>query len=144
MAAWAIDCSQFTTNPSMNKLPILPAILGCLSFVHAGISAEPTALPGYFNNAGRTDVLSGGVRMIEVQTPKGKFKVWTKRVGNNPKIKVLLLHGGPGVTTNISRRVTATFQPRVSSIITTISSVRHTATNQTSLPFGKSRALWTK
>src|SRR6185295_7945167 len=26
------------------------------------------------------------------------FKVWTKRVGNNPKTKVLLLHGGPGVT----------------------------------------------
>lgn len=52
----------------------------------------------YFNNAGRTDILSGGVKMIEVQTPKGKFKVWTKRVGNNPKIKVLLLHGGPGAT----------------------------------------------
>ncbi len=24
--------------------------------------------------------------------------MWTKRVGNNPKLKVLLLHGGPGVT----------------------------------------------
>ena len=82
----------------MNNMPILSAILGCLSFVHAAIPAEPTALPAYFNNAGRTDVLSGGVRMIEVQTPKGKFKVWTKRVGNNPKIKVLLLHGGPGAT----------------------------------------------
>ena len=28
----------------------------------------------------------------------GKYKVWTKRVGNNPKIKVLLLHGGPSGT----------------------------------------------
>lgn len=36
--------------------------------------------------------------MIEVKTPKGPFKVWTKRVGNNPRIKVLLLHGGPGAT----------------------------------------------
>jgi len=26
------------------------------------------------------------------------FNVWTKRMGNNPKIKVLLLHGGPGGT----------------------------------------------
>src|SRR6201996_6014052 len=26
------------------------------------------------------------------------FKVWTKRVGNNPRIKLLLLHGGPGCT----------------------------------------------
>lgn len=36
--------------------------------------------------------------MIPIQTPKGTFKVWTKRVGNNPSIKVLLLHGGPGMT----------------------------------------------
>lgn len=52
----------------------------------------------YFDNAGRTDVLAGGVRMIPITTPKGTFKVWTKRVGNNPTIKVLLLHGGPGAT----------------------------------------------
>ena len=44
------------------------------------------------------DVLSGGVKMIPVGTPKGTFRVWTKRVGNHPTIKVLLLHGGPGVT----------------------------------------------
>jgi len=36
--------------------------------------------------------------MIPITTPKGTFRVWTKRVGNNPRIKVLLLHGGPGVT----------------------------------------------
>jgi len=36
--------------------------------------------------------------MIPIDTPKGTFRVWTKRVGNNPTIKVLLLHGGPGVT----------------------------------------------
>jgi proline iminopeptidase len=34
--------------------------------------------------------------MIEVTTPRGPFKVWTRRVGNNPRIKLLLLHGGPG------------------------------------------------
>ena len=33
-----------------------------------------------------------------MNTPKGTFRVWTKRVGNNPRIKVLLLHGGPGAT----------------------------------------------
>lgn len=43
-------------------------------------------------------VQTGGVRMIEVSTPSGKFKVWTKRFGHNPKIKVLLLHGGPAGT----------------------------------------------
>jgi len=33
-----------------------------------------------------------------VKTPKGTFHVWTKRVGNNPTMKVLLLHGGPAAT----------------------------------------------
>ncbi|MEO8251814.1 MAG: proline iminopeptidase-family hydrolase [Chloroflexota bacterium] len=39
-----------------------------------------------------------GVRMIPISTPNGDFRVWTKRVGDNPNIKVLLLHGGPGGT----------------------------------------------
>ncbi|MDA8569361.1 proline iminopeptidase-family hydrolase [Flavobacteriaceae bacterium] len=42
--------------------------------------------------------LSGGTKMIPVKTALGTFNVWTKQVGNNPKIKVLLLHGGPGAT----------------------------------------------
>jgi len=37
-----------------------------------------------------------GVRIIEITTPHGPFKVWTKRVGDNPRVKLLLLHGGPG------------------------------------------------
>jgi proline iminopeptidase len=63
------------------------------------VAAPPTASANpYFDNTGRDDVLSGGVKMIPIQTPKGTFRVWTKRVGNNPTIKVLLLHGGPGGT----------------------------------------------
>jgi proline iminopeptidase len=38
------------------------------------------------------------VRLVPVKTPRGEFKVWTKRFGENPRIKVLLLHGGPGAT----------------------------------------------
>ena len=70
----------------------------------ASCTADPsppgamTASGGYHDNTGRADVLSGGVRMVPISTPKGEFKVWTKRVGNNPRIKVLLLHGGPGMT----------------------------------------------
>ncbi|MCK4285532.1 MAG: proline iminopeptidase-family hydrolase [Candidatus Lokiarchaeota archaeon] len=52
----------------------------------------------YFDNTGRDDILAGGIRMIPIQTHVGEFKIWTKRVGNNPRIKVLLLHGGPGAT----------------------------------------------
>ena len=51
---------------------------------------------GYFDHSGRRDLLSGGVRLIPISTASGTFKVWTRRVGNNPRIKVLLLHGGPG------------------------------------------------
>lgn len=43
-------------------------------------------------------VEAGGVKMIPITTPVGDFKVWTKRFGSNPKIKILLLHGGPAMT----------------------------------------------
>jgi proline iminopeptidase len=57
-----------------------------------------SAPAAWFDNAGRDDLLTGGVKLIPVRTPKGEFRVWTKRVGNNPTIKLLLLHGGPGMT----------------------------------------------
>jgi proline iminopeptidase len=43
--------------------------------------------PGEFQQA--------GVQMIPL---KSGHKVWTKRIGNNPDMKVLLLHGGPALT----------------------------------------------
>jgi proline iminopeptidase len=52
----------------------------------------------YLDFSKRDDQATGGIKMIPISTPIGKFNVWTKRVGNNPKIKVLLLHGGPGGT----------------------------------------------
>jgi proline iminopeptidase len=52
----------------------------------------------YLDNSGRDDILGGGARMIPISTPKGDFHVWTKRVGNNPTAKLLLLHGGPAAT----------------------------------------------
>ena len=55
-------------------------------------------MSSYLDNSGRDDVLSGGSRMIPVSTPAGKYRVWVKRIGNNPDLKVLLLHGGPGMT----------------------------------------------
>ena len=59
-------------------------------------SHAPSA--SYFDNSGRDDVLGGGARMIPIETPKGTFRVWTKRVGNAPTRRLLLLHGGPGCT----------------------------------------------
>jgi proline iminopeptidase len=56
------------------------------------------AVCDYLDYSGRDDLLAGGVRMVEVVTPAGEFSVWTKRIGNNPSLRVLLLHGGPGAT----------------------------------------------
>ena len=52
----------------------------------------------YLDNSGRGDLIGGGVRRIPITTSHGTFKVWTRRFGNNPRIKLLLLHGGPGMT----------------------------------------------
>ena len=52
----------------------------------------------YLDYTGRDDILGGGARMVPITTPKGDFRVWTKRVGNNPRTKLLLLHGGPAAT----------------------------------------------
>lgn len=44
-----------------------------------------------------TTIKTGGVKMVPVKTAHGTFNVWTKRIGNNPKIKILMLAGGPGL-----------------------------------------------
>lgn len=62
------------------------------------VSTDQRTLSMRLDNSGRNDVLSGGVKRIPVATPKGPFHVWTKRIGNHPTMKVLLLHGGPGGT----------------------------------------------
>lgn len=81
---------------------ILLLTLGLLAL--QGCATQPTANTNspatnpYLDYTGRDDLLAGGVKMIPITTPKGTFHVWTKRVGNNPTMKVLLLHGGPGAT----------------------------------------------
>ncbi len=70
----------------------------CLLLTACAHQAPQTVANAYLDCSGRDDRLSGGVKMIPVQTPSGDYRVWTKRTGNNPRIKVLLLHGGPGGT----------------------------------------------
>ncbi len=77
-------------------LPLVVGVAACGGASSGDDGAAPPA--SYFDNSGRDDVLSGGVKLIPISTPKGEFRVWTKRVGNNPRIKLLLLHGGPGAT----------------------------------------------
>ena len=51
----------------------------------------------YFANH-ETGIQSGNVKMIPIQSMGKTFNIWTKRIGNNPKVKILLLNGGPGGT----------------------------------------------
>lgn len=73
-------------------IPIL-----ALLFLSCNQTQPSPTLAEYFKSS-EPGIQTGGVKMIEIETPKGKFKVWTKKVGNNPRIKLLLLHGGPACT----------------------------------------------
>lgn len=76
----------------MKQVFALIALIGLMACHQSNTATQPN---NYF---AQTDsgVQTGGIKMIPIQTPVGKFNVWTKRIGNNPRIKVLLLHGGPG------------------------------------------------
>jgi proline iminopeptidase len=72
-----------------------PAAVVAAPAAPAPVAAAPSK---YLDSSGRDDAWSGGSRFIPIKTAKGTFNVWVKRTGNNPTIKVLLLHGGPGAT----------------------------------------------
>jgi proline iminopeptidase len=80
---------------SLKRL-MLPLVAAATLAAHPA-AAEATDTGGYFDNSGHADAWSGGERMIPIHTPQGDYRVWVKRTGNNPELKVLLLHGGPAV-----------------------------------------------
>ena len=91
---------MFNFKSLLNK-PIystLTALLICLCFVSCEEKSKTDTynLKDYFTYHDTLE--AGGVKMIPIKTPVGEFKVWTKRFGTNPKIKILLLHGGPAMT----------------------------------------------
>ncbi|HEU4730349.1 MAG TPA: proline iminopeptidase-family hydrolase [Kofleriaceae bacterium] len=82
---------------SGHRLAVLGfALASAVAACSTSTSSAP-ALASYFAPA-RPGPDTAGVQMIPIHTPRGDFKVWTKRFGNNPRIKLLLLHGGPGAT----------------------------------------------
>ena len=82
----------------MRLIALSLALLTAISFTGCQQpTSQATTASNYFN-LGDTGVRVAGIKMIPVKTPVGTFKVWTKRFGNNPSIKVLLLHGGPAMT----------------------------------------------
>ncbi|SFU19554.1 proline iminopeptidase [Algoriphagus locisalis] len=61
-------------------------------------SCQPSNQTESAESTSTLDVIDEAVKMIPIQTPSGEFQVYTQRVGDNPSIKILLLHGGPGMT----------------------------------------------
>jgi len=85
------------------RLPIFFLLIAIVSLTCVQEEVDNSAMDceSYLSSAGKTDQYMGGIKMIPISTPKGEFKVWTKRVGNHATKKVLLLHGGPGMTHEI-------------------------------------------
>ena len=73
-------------------------ILMALLSVACQKTVETEESTSSYLNLEETGVKTGGVKLIPIQTSSGTFNVWTKRVGKNPRIKLLLLHGGPSAT----------------------------------------------
>jgi len=85
----------------MKFMPVILFLIvlgsACKEKEDPSVTAGKIPVAEYFNY-NDTGVQTAGIRMIPIHTPVGDFKVWTKRFGNNPRIKVLLLHGGPAMT----------------------------------------------
>ncbi|MEA1786158.1 proline iminopeptidase-family hydrolase [Arenibacter sp. GZD96] len=73
-------------------------LFGCNEKPATTTSAEIPQKSSYLDYSNSDDQRTGGIKMIPIETAKGTFNVYTKRVGNSPKMRVLLLHGGPGGT----------------------------------------------
>lgn len=72
-------------------------LLLCCTVLSCQTTPTGTTVEQYFAPID-SGVQSAGIKMVPIKTPVGEFRVWTKRIGNNPRIKVLLLHGGPAMT----------------------------------------------
>jgi proline iminopeptidase len=68
--------------------------MGAAAAAGAVCSGAP-ALWAARSPAAKTGVKTAGIELIPIDG--GKFKVWTKKIGAG-RIKVLTLHGGPGIT----------------------------------------------
>ncbi|TNE53729.1 MAG: alpha/beta fold hydrolase [Bacteroidetes bacterium] len=62
-----------------------------------GDAGQVSDLKTYFTSDD-TGILAGGVKVIPITSNGQSFRIWTKRFGNNPTVKLLLLQGGPGAT----------------------------------------------
>lgn len=81
----------------MMKLRASLLLAGLSLGLSAPLAAQEAPPASYYDQSGRADAWSGGVTMLPISTPDGTHRVWLKRTGNNPDLKLLLLHGGPAM-----------------------------------------------
>ncbi len=84
-------------KPTFLSICLLAVVLAFSSCSNQPNTIEQGTPSSYFDPT-EQGIQTGGVKMVAIETPKGKFNVWTKRFGNNPSQKVLLLNGGPGLS----------------------------------------------
>lgn len=77
---------------------LISLFFGCHEKPETATTSEVPSKSSYFDYSNSDDQKTGGIKMIPIETSKGTFNLYTKRVGNSPKMRVLLLHGGPGGT----------------------------------------------
>jgi proline iminopeptidase len=77
----------------------IPALI-CMMLLNAcGDSVVPHSPDiGAYHKDDARGVKTGGVQVVPVVMEGDTFRIWTKRIGNNPKTRLLLLNGGPGCT----------------------------------------------
>jgi len=71
-------------------------VAGCYQQKQDQAPSQASVPASYYDNSAHPDAWSGGARKITISTPKGPHQIWIKRIGNNPRLKLLLLTGGPG------------------------------------------------
>lgn len=72
--------------------------IACIALLILVVSCKKTENTLTYFSDSSNEIKNGGVKIIKINTNNTLFNVWTKRIGNNPKIKVLLLNGGPGLS----------------------------------------------
>jgi proline iminopeptidase len=63
-------------------IPFICLLLACNEKTNTPTTEIETE-SSYFDYSNSKDQKTGGIKMIPIQTAKGTFNVWTKRMGNN-------------------------------------------------------------
>ena len=84
-------------NRSFIHLALIVLVLHLFSSCMKESPVETQSDTSYFDTK-ETGTKTGGIKIIPIETARGTFNIWTKTIGNNPKIRLLTLNGGPGAT----------------------------------------------